>query len=633
MSHCVADRAAEPGFAPLAAVTLGVKSARLALALVAYATVASAGQARDDDAAPDATPAADGLTYELSITGEVEEPLAELLEGASQLAALKDRPPATLAGLRRRSEDDLARFRDVLRSEGFYAGSLRQSIDETASPLLVSIAVTPGPLYLLADYAVVYQGAPPPEPDPAADLETLGLRIGMPGRAPPVAEAQRILLRALANGGYPLARVLDRRALVDHAETTLSVTLTVDAGPRATFGPVAVEGLTSVAEDYVRLLLPWQEGDLYDRRQVEAARLALSDTALFSSIRFRTADAPLDDGRLPMTLALAEREKRSIGAGVSFSTGEGPGGEAFWEHRNLLGANERLRLSLAAAFIEQSLSASFRKPRFRRLDQALLADAAVTRSDTDAFQEESARGFVGLERRLSEVWTVSGGLSAEFSLLTDEGEDEDEEDNEEAFLLYGLPLTAARDSRDDLLNATRGTTLSLGLTPYIGTVEDNIAFLVSELGGSAFYAVDSEGRIVLAGRARLGTIVGEETASVPASKRFYSGGGGSVRGYEFQSIGPLDAEDDPEGGHSVAEIGAEVRLRVTESIGLVPFVEGGIVGDEPFVDFSEDFLWAAGLGLRYYTAIGPLRLDVGFPINGRDRDDTFQFYVSLGQAF
>jgi len=616
-------------------MTPGLRAGAAVVALfaaVVCATVAAAEQEQADEPSPEAPPADDGLTYELAITGEIEDGLAELLEGASQLAALKDRPPETLAGLERRSADDLARFQDVLRSEGFYAASLRHSIDQAASPVLVSVEVTPGPLYLLADYGVVYEGAPPPEPDPAADLEPLGITIGMPGRAPPVAEAQRNLLRELANSGYPLAQVLDRRAVVDHGETTLSVTLTVYAGPRATFGPITVEGLTSVDEDYMLLLLPWQEGELYDQRQVEAARLALSDTALFSQIRFQKAEAPLDDGRLPITLALAEREKRSIGAGVSYSTSEGPGGEAFWEHRNLLGANERLRLSLAAAFIEQSLTATFRKPRFLRLDQALLADVSLTRSDTDAFQEESARGFIGLERRLSEIWTVSGGASAEVSFLTDEGEDDQDEDDKEKFLLYGLPLTAVRDSRDDLLNATTGTTLKLGLTPYIGTLEENIAFLVSELGGSAYFAVDSEGRIVLAGRARLGSIVGEETDSIPATKRFYSGGG-SVRGYEFQSIGPLDAEDDPEGGRSVAEVGAEVRLRVTETIGVVPFVEGGIVGDEPFIDFSEDFLWAVGLGLRYYTAIGPVRLDVGFPINGRDRDDFFQFYVSLGQAF
>ena len=138
---------------------------------------------------------------------------------------------------------------------------------------------------------------------------------------------------------------------------------------------------------------------------------------------------------------------------------------------------------------------------------------------------------------------------------------------------------------------------------------------------------------MLSARTRIGSIIGQETDELPANKRFYSGGGGSVRGYEFQSIGPEDDKGDPTGGRSVLEVSGEVRLRVTEDIGLVPFIDGGTVSEQPFPDFDERFLWAGGLGLRYFTGIGPLRLDVAFPINGRDSDDIFQFYISLGQAF
>ncbi len=139
----------------------------------------------------------------------------------------------------------------------------------------------------------------------------------------------------------------------------------------------------------------------------------------------------------------------------------------------------------------------------------------------------------------------------------------------------------------------------------------------------------------MAGRVRAGSIVGESRAEIPASKRFYAGGGGSVRGYQFKKVGPLDDENDPIGGRSVIELSAEARFRVSERIGLVPFVDGGAVFTNP--DFSTEgddtIRWAAGLGGRYFTVIGPIRLDVAFPINKRDVDDDFQFYVSIGQAF
>ena len=159
-------------------------------------------------------------------------------------------------------------------------------------------------------------------------------------------------------------------------------------------------------------------------------------------------------------------------------------------------------------------------------------------------------------------------------------------------------------------------------------------FLSSLAGGSAYYAIDSEARFILAGRGRVGSIVGESTEDVPANKRFYAGGGGSVRGYEFQSVGPLDNDDDPLGGRSLIAVGAELRTRITDSIGLVPFVDGGTVYDSSYPDFDETFRWAAGLGLRYFTGFGPIRLDVAVPLNKRDDiDDDFEIYISFGQAF
>jgi len=171
------------------------------------------------------------------------------------------------------------------------------------------------------------------------------------------------------------------------------------------------------------------------------------------------------------------------------------------------------------------------------------------------------------------------------------------------------------------------------VTPYTGEGDDALLFAVGSVSGSAYKALDADRRYVLAGRATLGSLVGEDTDNIPADKRFYAGGGGSIRGYEFQSVGPLDADGDPLGGRSLIELNAEVRVRVTEQIGLVPFVDGGMVFDSIYPDFDEDLRWAGGLGVRYFTAFGPLRMDIAVPLNKREFDDSFQFYISLGQAF
>ena len=200
-------------------------------------------------------------------------------------------------------------------------------------------------------------------------------------------------------------------------------------------------------------------------------------------------------------------------------------------------------------------------------------------------------------------------------------------------LLFGLPVTLSRDATDSLLDPTRGHRLGFTVTPYFGTVERDVAFLAATAGGSAYLALDDAARYVLAGRGRVGSIVGAKLFEVPANKRFYAGGGGSVRGYEFQTAGPLDEDDDPIGGRSLVELSAEMRIKVTENIGVVPFFDAGTVFESSFPDALDELFYAAGIGGRYYTGFGPIRLDVAFPLNKRERDDWFQFYVSIGQAF
>lgn len=566
------------------------------------------------------------VKYEAEIAGVAEADLRDLLERTSKLMALKDRPPASLAGLKRRIEEDRELLATALRSEGFYASEIGFRIEERAKPVKVTLDVSTGPLYLLKDYTIRYVPEPPADKRLPREPEAVGVELGTPARAQAIVAAQRRLLHRLTETGYPLPEVLDRRVVVDHSDKTVTVEIQVDPGAEARFGVTGIEGLVDVELDYLRRLVPWTREERYDQRKIDALRSRLMDTDLFSSVKIEPGMAVDADGRLPVTVRVSERKHRSIGAGASFSSSEGFGAEAFWEHRNLFGRQEQLRLSLTVAEIIQDLSARFRKPNFGRLDQSLISKTALTQQDTDAFQERSASQFIGLERKLTEHWSVSGGPSFEYAILDDKGD-------EETFALFGLPLSGSFDDTDDPLDPARGGRLYLSLTPFFGAIEENVAFLVGELSGSTYKSIVPDDRLILAGRARLGSITGASTQTIPANKRFFAGGGGSIRGFEFQSVGPLDVQNDPLGGRSVIEVGAEARVRVTDTIGLVPFVEGGNVYDESLPDFTEEPLWAAGLGLRYFTAVGPVRFDIAFPLNPRDVDDTFEFYISLGQAF
>jgi translocation and assembly module TamA len=276
--------------------------------------------------------------------------------------------------------------------------------------------------------------------------------------------------------------------------------------------------------------------------------------------------------------------------------------------------------------LEQGVSLKLRKPEFLVRGQTFVSFITARQEDSDAFEESSLSGFAGLERTSGGIYTTSIGIAAELASLRDD-------DDESFFALLGIPVGFARDTRDSPLDATSGTRFSATLTPWASVSESSSGFVVGELVGSLYQTLGTP-RVVAAARARLGGILAGGLRDIPANKRFYAGGGSSIRGFEFRQVGPLDAKGDPTGGQSGIEFGAELRILVTETIGIVPFLDGGEVYETTLPSFEEQMRWAAGLGFRYITPIGPIRLDLAFPINRRNGiDDRFQFYISIGQAF
>jgi len=607
----------------------------LSLVLLPAAQSGAADPSGNAAVAPSGAPT---VSYDLSLTvGGGDGPpddLRERLEKASRLRSLASDPPATRLGLRRRLDADLEAFRTLLRSEGFYGAAVEGQVSDTAQGpatssqvAQVSVTVEPGRRYTVTATEVVYRDGAPPSAQRPDTLAPFGLRTGQPARAEAVLTAERDLVSHLRDNGHPFAEAVDRRVIVNHAGRAMAVRIEVAAGPPATFGRVRVQGLERTRRDYVESLVPWQAGAVYDAALVERLRTRLLATRLFTAVTVEPDGRPDASGRLPVLVTVEEAPPRSIGGGVRYSTDDGPGVRAFWEHRNLLGRAEHLRTNLDLSLQSQSAEAIFRKPRFLHPDQSLRLEAQVERTDRDAYQGESARLTAGLDRTLSETWRVGGGVSVEASSLDDHGETE-------TSFLVGLPMEAVRDDSDDPLNPTEGSRLTLGLTPFGGTVDgESLGFAVVDVIGSVYWAPLEGDRLVLAGRARAASLLGAERELVPPNHRLYAGGGGSVRGFGHQMIGPLDADGDPLGGRSALEFGAEARIRVTESIGVVPFLDAGLVGENPTPDFETPIRWAAGLGARYYTDFGPVRLDIAVPLNKRDEDDWFQLYVSFGQAF
>ena len=580
------------------------------------------------------------VTYQVELTGMPTEDMMDLATGSLSVYRQQEDGAHSIAFLKRRAENDVGVLKKILRSRGHYKAQIDVSVEQvqgaegqpdandTKDVARVVFTVEPGPAFTLARHD--FRVDDPSGSAPPVDAASLGSPVNKAAAAAEIVDAETAAINLLQSQGFPYASRGKRRAVADLDAATLEIETPVSAGPAAVFGPIAFIGLEDVRDRYLRTYVPWSEGQTFDLDQLRAYQQALIATDLFETVSVKQPAQPPDNpgpAPLPVTVEAEERAFRTVSAGARFSTDEGPSVRGGFEHRNLWGENETLTVEAEIGIPIQSFAAGYREPQYLRPGQDLIGSFSVKREEDDAFDDLSVTARLGIERRLSRLWTVGVGGLIEASFINDAGGDA------EAYLA-GAPAFARYDRTDDPLDPTKGERLLLELTPYAGVFDGEFAgFVTADATGSAYYDILGDKAYVLAGRARLGTILAEDVAKVPQTRRLYSGGGGSVRGYAQRFIGPLDAQNDPEGGLSALELGAEIRARLYGDIGGTLFVEAGSVSQQSWPDFNDGVQLAGGVGFRYWSPAGPIRVDVALPLNPRDADDAFQFYFSIGQAF
>ena len=559
----------------------------------------------------------------------------------------KDQPlTGDSLGLLQGAQAVAARINTALRSRGYYDATIAATVGgrpiaETGAldaidarpesePISFAFNIATGPRYRIGEVVV----RPPTAQTslPGIDRAKLGLSPGDPADATAVLEAQDKLLAELRKQGYALASI-KRDVVVNHATREATVTFVAETGPLARMGPVRFSGTDKVDTVWLQRRVPFSEGEPYDPAKVEAMRGKLTSLGVFNAVRIKPATALDANGELPFDVELTDRLSRSIGFGVSYETQLGFAVSGFWTHRNLFGQAESLRLTAELTHIGQGYAildtgfafrAAFRKPDWWLAGQDARLEAAGLREVLDAYTRNAVTAYAGFDRTFSPRWQARLGIAGELSRITRNGITMD-------YQLVGLPLSILYNHANSDLDPTEGYRIDLDVTPWVYSRD---FFTVIRVTGRHYFDFSEDGRSVLATRASFGTEPAISIGGIPPDKSFYAGGGGSVRGFAYQSAGPRDNFNTPLGGASVIEASVEFRQRIGKSWGAVAFVDAGSAYPYFLPDFS---LFAprvgAGVGARYYTDFGPVRVDVGFPLNRREGDPPFGVYVSLGQAF
>ncbi|MBL6456941.1 outer membrane protein assembly factor [Belnapia sp. T6] len=614
-----------------------LRSILLLLALLA----ASPALAQDGDPAT--------LPYRVEIAPTGDSRLDAALRAVSQLVALQDQAPTSAGGVLGRAEGDRERLQQALQSEGYWGGVARITLaglplgnpdlpirleNPPERPVPVRITAEPGTPYRIGSISI-RATTPAEQPSINQVLATpIGIAPGDVARAEPVLTAERTMLDRLLAAGHPLASQAGRETLVDHGSKTMEIAWRFAPGPVATFAPPQVEGAVRVDPDFLRRQAGHMTGDIYSPERLEKQRQELMALGPFGSVRARAAERLDAEGRLPVTFTVAERARHAVGATAAYETNYGPSIRVYWEHRNLFGGAERLRLEGEVARIGTGggvdqmtyrTAATYRSPGIFGRDLTLVATIGALRERLEAYDRDALAASILFERRLSDQLTVRAGPMAEFgSIGPPDGK-------LSPYQIVGVLFGARYDGTDSLLDPSKGWRADGTVTPSY-SLRESEPFLPVRITGSTYWDVFGDRRSILAVRGTLGSLMGSGRGSVPRHMRFYAGGGGSVRGFDYQSIGPRDERNKPSGGASLLEASVEWRQRVWGDIGGVVFVDAGTVGTGSLPDTS-NLRVGAGLGLRYYTPIGPIRADVALPVIREPNSSGYGLYVGIGQAF
>ena len=561
--------------------------------------------------------------------------LERSLHQASDLVNRQKTPASGLVGLIARARQDLERLTSVLYENARYAGEVFITIDGkplakvdpfatiTARPVPVTVTVKPGVAFVFGRVSAT--------PLPAGlTLAALGLEPGQPARSSVVVDAEVKLIDAWQEQGYPLAEAGKRDTIADHRTNMLDVMLSVHPGPQANFGRVTVNGTEKVDANLV-LRRAGIHGGLYSSKAVKRATKRLRDLGAFASVQVMPANTLAPDGTIPITITVSERKPRVIGASVTYSNTEGLGSEVYWQHRNLFGGGEQLKLSASIARLldgafdpDFRLAGIFRKPAVFDPMTDFTLRVEGYRETTDAYRVTALESEVGLEHSFSDTLSGSLGLEVARSQTV-------EPTVTENHLLTTLTGTLDWDTRDNKLDPSSGHRALFSAAPAYDFAENTpYATLSTDVAG--YWAFGDTDRFVLAGRAAASILTVDDATKVAADRRLYSGGAGSVRGYAYQNIGPRDGSGNIVGGRSSVLFSGELRYRVTDSIGLVAFIDAGNAYASVLPRLN-GLKVGVGAGLRYLTPVGPIRLDVAVPLQRGKGDPSVGVYVGLGQAF
>ncbi len=570
-----------------------------------------------------------GFSYQVEFIGLQDTKTLKIIQNESSIIQLLHRPPTSINGLRYRIKSDIPEMIKILHAAAYYDAEITYEIRDKEESALVYIFIHPGPQYILSSYDFFSGNCQEKEPLPGCHdltLHDLGLEIKKPALAEEILKAENILLQRLGNCGYPLANIESREVIVDAAVKTVAVKVCVKVGPLCKFGPISMVGLHDINIEFIARKILWEEGEIYTENLIDKTQRELIETDLFSSVLISHAETLDASGLLPIKIRFNETKHKSISLGAGYATWNGPSAYIGWSNRNFRHMGEQLTLEVNANQMLTTGSLSYVKPDFYRRNQNFLSRAELMREHITVYIAQTWSWQNLIERNFSKNTYASWGIRGEYIDITNSI-------NNGKFALISLPIYVNFKNVENILDPTKGVIVNYWIKPY-QNITNRIDTFFWQYLDTSFYAPLSKNRsFVLAIRAQIGSIFGAGLYRIPFNRRFLAGSENDLRGYEFKTVSPLNDRGKPTGGRGAIYFSFESRFKMTKKIGIVPFFDVGNVTNSAYPTVLGKWYKDVGLGLRYFTFFGPLRLDIGIPLDRRNFDPRYRIYISVGQTY
>jgi translocation and assembly module TamA len=580
-------------------------------------------------------PTRERIEYLLEVNSPDLPEADTLFKATAELSTLKDKPIYSPFLLMARLRSGIKTGEDILNSLGYYDGKCEGTIEKIKDPPGTKVVVnfTPGVRYLVGETKILVESSNPeidshPEKYPNFTLKDTGLNPGDPAIAANILQAVNKMPELWGDVGYPSALLAGTRYILDSGKKTLDIEATIDPGEFTRMGKLIIEGDNPVRPGFIENSINWKIGQAWNEDLVDKFQDNLFQKGIFKPLNVERSQNLNPDGTRDLILHVERAPLRTVSGSINYDSDFGPGVDIAWEHRNLTRWGDKFRIEIPVWQDLQQLGLQYTRPYFFSKRQNFLANSSFLRETTTAYKLMSMSVAAGIERQLSRH------LLGTLLITLERGTLDEYMDRKEEYMIVGFPLTFNWNWVNDLLDPTKGHNLKINVTPYNGHYYSNFSVVKTRIDAYEYIPLKEDGFLVAAFRLSMGAIFGDNARVLPTTMRFFSGGGGSIRGYRYQSIGPRTYKDKPAGGGFITEASGELRWRFTEHMGVTLFVDGGMLYEDFDINYlGKDILWGGGLGFRYYTPVGPFRIDIASPLTPREHDPRFQFYISLGQSF